>query len=268
MKGKKISLPKFQDFALITREKPGAVVLAVHPTFTTGGKNRILIAVQQYGKGRTAVLATDPLWRWKLSLNSKDPSYNQFWKQFLGWLVPAKQKTPYWNLPSAILTAKKKVNVILAVPPSYKKDPKKLQCRLMELKSGAVTKLNLRQKTSQEYCVDITPNREGIFRLTASEKNRVVTETVFTAASPSGNEELERLKPSPETIKALADTSFSSMQTLSEPFNMKSWLPTSENKRPESIRKEIPLWHNVWIFILILVLFLSDLLIRRHFKLL
>jgi hypothetical protein len=267
-KGKKISLPEFQDFALITREKPGAVILALHPTFTTGDKNRILMAVQQYGKGRTAVLATDPLWSWKLSLDSKDPSYNQFWKQFLGWLAPGKNNKPYWNLPSAIITAGQKKKIELKVPTSYKISLDKLTYKMTKTDSEKLTILNLKKNESGTHYVNINPHNEGIFKLTAELDDKVVAETIFTATSPSGTEELELLKPSRETIETLANTSFSSMQTLAEPFDMKKWLPAEQNSKAETIRKEIPLWNNAWLFILILLLFIADLLIRRHFKLL
>jgi len=267
-KGKKISLPKFQDFALITREKPGAVVLAVHPNFTNKGKNRILLAVQQYGKGRTAVLATDPLWSWKLSLDSKDPSYNQFWKQFLGWLTPGRNKKPYWNFPSAILTVGKEESIELKIPSSYIKNLKNLTYRMNDLNADSVTILNLKKTKSNEYYVKIKPQHEGIFKLIAEKDKQPVAETIFTATSQSGKKELQLLKPATETIEVLANTSFASMQTVSEPFNMKIWLPNEKSIQSETIRKEIPLWNNAWLFSIILTLFLADLIIRRRFKLL
>ena len=64
--------------------KPGATVLvemnAVH------SKLPLLIA-QNYGFGRTAILATGGTWRWQMSEALGDPSHDLFWQQLLRWLV-------------------------------------------------------------------------------------------------------------------------------------------------------------------------------------
>ena len=52
----------------------------------------ILLARQQIGEGFTAVLATDLLWRWKMSLPSGSHAVETFWQQLLLSLAPPPGK--------------------------------------------------------------------------------------------------------------------------------------------------------------------------------
>ena len=64
--------------------KPGALVLA---QMNAGRRQLPLLITQNYGHGRTAVLATGGTWRWQMSEALGDPSHDLFWQQLLRWLV-------------------------------------------------------------------------------------------------------------------------------------------------------------------------------------
>jgi uncharacterized membrane protein len=64
--------------------KPGATVLA---SMNAGRRKLPLLITQNYGHGRTAVMATGGTWRWQMSEALGDPSHDQFWHQLLRWLV-------------------------------------------------------------------------------------------------------------------------------------------------------------------------------------
>lgn len=64
--------------------RPGATVLAE----MTGGRKRMpLLITENYGNGRTAILASGGTWRWQMLEKLGDPSHNLFWQQLLRWLV-------------------------------------------------------------------------------------------------------------------------------------------------------------------------------------
>ena len=46
-----------------------------------------LLVTQNYGRGRTAVLATSGTWRWQMSAPLDDPAHDLFWQQLLRWLA-------------------------------------------------------------------------------------------------------------------------------------------------------------------------------------
>jgi uncharacterized membrane protein len=64
--------------------KPGATVLA---SMNAGRRTLPLLITQNYGHGRTAVMATGGTWRWQMSEALGDPSHDQFWHQLLRWLI-------------------------------------------------------------------------------------------------------------------------------------------------------------------------------------
>jgi hypothetical protein len=64
--------------------KPGATVLA---QMNVGHRKLPLLITQNYGHGRTAIMATGGAWRWQMSEALGDPSHDLFWQQLLRWLV-------------------------------------------------------------------------------------------------------------------------------------------------------------------------------------
>lgn len=76
--------------------KPGATVLA---EMHSGLRKLPLLISQNYGHGRTAIMATGGTWRWQMSEALGDPSHDLFWQQLLRWLVsespgPVAASTP------------------------------------------------------------------------------------------------------------------------------------------------------------------------------
>ncbi len=62
--------------------KAGAVSLLVHEK-----TNLPVLAVQNYGQGRTAAFTSGGSWYWRVSLPAKEEFHERFWKQMVRWLV-------------------------------------------------------------------------------------------------------------------------------------------------------------------------------------
>jgi Putative glutamine amidotransferase len=77
-------LPYLMDYQDAGTPKPGAAVLA---EMRAGGRKYPMLITQNYGRGRTAVLATSGTWRWQMSMPLGDTSHEMFWQQLLRWLV-------------------------------------------------------------------------------------------------------------------------------------------------------------------------------------
>ena len=85
-------MPPLKGFNPLGGAKPGAQVLAVHPTAKVGGGPAILLAVQAVGAGRTAAFAAANSWRWQMLRKSGDEGFRRFWSQLLRWTaVGAKE---------------------------------------------------------------------------------------------------------------------------------------------------------------------------------
>ena len=77
-------LPYLADFQDPGTAKSGAQELA---QMHVAGRTLPLLVTENYGRGRTAVLATGGTWRWQMSLPLGDPTHSVFWHQLLHWLV-------------------------------------------------------------------------------------------------------------------------------------------------------------------------------------
>jgi len=77
-------LPYLMDYQEVGTPKPGAAVLA---EMRAGNQKLPMLITQNYGRGRTAVLATSGTWRWQMSMPLGDTSHQMFWQQLLRWLA-------------------------------------------------------------------------------------------------------------------------------------------------------------------------------------
>lgn len=82
--------PTLEGTCLVQGAKPGAEILAIHPSVQVGGRPAVVAAVQRFGAGHTMVLTADTTWRWsRLTrvLGRADTLYARFWSQALRWLA-------------------------------------------------------------------------------------------------------------------------------------------------------------------------------------
>jgi uncharacterized membrane protein len=78
-------LPYLMDYEDPGAPKPGAAVLA--DMITPEGRKLPLLITENFGRGRTAIMATGGSWRWQMSSPLGDTAHHLFWQQLLRWLV-------------------------------------------------------------------------------------------------------------------------------------------------------------------------------------
>jgi hypothetical protein len=79
------TMPTLKGYSWVKRAKPGATVLAIHPNDKNEFGRRILVAMQNYGAGRSMVFTPYSSWRWHMLGN--DDSHEKFWRQVAKWLT-------------------------------------------------------------------------------------------------------------------------------------------------------------------------------------
>jgi uncharacterized membrane protein len=79
------ALPYLMDYEDPGAPKPGAAVLA--NMITPEGRKLPLLITENFGRGRTAIMATGGSWRWQMSSPLGDTAHDLFWQQLLRWLV-------------------------------------------------------------------------------------------------------------------------------------------------------------------------------------
>lgn len=87
-------LPYLKGCNILVRAKPGASILAEHPERSGENGPLIVLAVEQYGKGRTAAFAADTTYQWYLPYKAlgRDSPYVKFWSQMIRWLASKEIK--------------------------------------------------------------------------------------------------------------------------------------------------------------------------------
>jgi uncharacterized membrane protein len=88
--------------------KPGATVLA---QMNAGHRKLPLLITENYGHGRTAIMATGGTWRWQMSEALGDPSHDLFWQQLLRWLIAESPGPVTASMPARTLLDEGQVQI-------------------------------------------------------------------------------------------------------------------------------------------------------------
>jgi uncharacterized membrane protein len=94
-------LPYLMDYEDPGTPKPGAAVLA--SMITPEGRRLPLLITENFGRGRTAIMATGGSWRWQMSSPLGDTAHDLFWQQLLRWLVSDTPGHVAASVPSQML---------------------------------------------------------------------------------------------------------------------------------------------------------------------
>ena len=94
-------LPYLMDYEDPGTPKPGATVLA--NMITPEGRKLPLLITENFGHGRTSIMATGGSWRWQMSSPLGDTAHDLFWQQLLRWLVSDTPGHVAASVPSQVL---------------------------------------------------------------------------------------------------------------------------------------------------------------------
>ncbi|HTR34547.1 MAG TPA: vWA domain-containing protein [Bryobacteraceae bacterium] len=95
------TLPYLMDYEDPGTPKPGATVLA--NMITPEGRKLPLLVTENFGRGRTAIMATGGTWRWQMSLPLGDTAHDLFWQQLVRWLVSDTPGHVMASVPAQVL---------------------------------------------------------------------------------------------------------------------------------------------------------------------
>jgi uncharacterized membrane protein len=95
------TLPYLMDYEDPGIPKPGAAVLA--NMITPEGRKLPLLITENFGHGRTGIMATGGSWRWQMSSPLGDTAHDVFWQQLLRWLVSDSPGHVVASVPAQML---------------------------------------------------------------------------------------------------------------------------------------------------------------------
>lgn len=250
-------LPQFQDVALVQSLKPGANLLAYR---TINRQQNPLLAYQNFGLGRSMVMATDPLWRWRLNLPSTNKAYEIFWKNLLSYLSTGGNSQLRWVVSDYAIEG----GVIQLYLVTGGAIPKTSLLECVVEANGEDKTLPLSLEDGRFYCsFPVESDTEYIVRAIYDKKP--VAELSFSAnIEDSGKLEETILEPNTAVLEEFATLPHvkilrDSKLELADYFNRQDILLKESSTQP--------LWHQLWVYILLVVLLIGELILRRIWKL-
>jgi hypothetical protein len=256
-------LPYLMDYQEVGTPKPGAVVLA---EMNVGSRKLPLLITQNYGRGRTAVLATGGTWRWQMSQALEDQTHEEFWQQLLRWLVTDTPGRVVASVPSQMLFDDGRVRFSAEV-----RDKNYLPA------ADAHVEAHILGPGGAAAQIELTPdpNAPGTFHTewNADQPGSYLTEVTAARA----NEEMGRDVLTFTRMDGVAENFHTEqnrelLEKLSSQTGGRYWKPQELSKLPSEIsyseagitvRDTKDLWNMPVIFFLILLLRSSEWLLRR-----
>ncbi|HEX4276490.1 MAG TPA: vWA domain-containing protein [Bryobacteraceae bacterium] len=95
------ALPYLMDYEDPGTPKPGASVLA--NMITPEGRKLPLLITENFGRGRTGIMATGGSWRWQMSSPLGDTAHDLFWQQLLRWVASDTPGRVAASVPAQVL---------------------------------------------------------------------------------------------------------------------------------------------------------------------
>ena len=281
-----VTLPELRGCVTVVGARQGAEVLALHPSRGNEKGPLIVLAVQQFGGGRSAAFTADTTWLWYLPLRgmgAKSP-YRLFWGQMVRWLANVKTKSGA-DAPSVLLRLSKTFvrvgkNVkILAQVQNAKGEP--TDAATVTAAIGPVEP-NPRVQTETiplagrrsegMFEADFRPTVDGKYRIkvTASDSGGASLgedELVLTAAPQSA--EMDRLARNTKGLQAIANASRGRYAELSALPELLDHIVQQVRGRTGFVPapEKFPLYNFVLLFLLFVALLTAEWILRRRWQL-
>ncbi|MEP6716063.1 MAG: glutamine amidotransferase, partial [Terriglobia bacterium] len=138
-------MPQVANYATLGAPKPGAVVLMT--VAEAGHRGVPLLAVENYGHGRTAILATEGTWRWKMLQDHSDMTDFTFWQQLMRWLVTETPGQVAASTPHQVLSDETQVPLRAVV-----------RDKLFQPATGAAVQATIVQPDGASAVVEMKPD--------------------------------------------------------------------------------------------------------------
>ena len=254
-------LPALMAWQEVGTPKPGASVLA-----EVAGRRAPFLVVQNYGRGRTAVVAGDT-WRWQMQQPLADMTHEVFWRQLLRWAVSETPGRVVSSTPRQVLVdeSKLKLNVDVRDRNYLPAADAKVEVRILGPEaSGGVVELQPDPVTPGQYTGEWTVDKPGqyVAEAVARRGEEEVGRDVFTFQRQDGVAENFHTRQNRDLLEKLASLT-----------GGRYWKPDDVGKLPDevslseagiTVRETKELWNLPAVFLALCGLKAAEWLLRRR----
>jgi uncharacterized membrane protein len=246
--------------------KPGATVLA---DLNAGRRKMPLLITQNYGHGRTAILATGGTWRWQMSEPLGDTSHNLFWQQLLRWLVSESPGPVVASMPNRLLMDEGHVQLTAQVRDRQfqKAADAHVTAHIIGPQGvNALIDLTPAENTPGQYQTEWTAEKPGTYLA------EVIAESPGNQAQELGRDVLTFQRDDGVAENFHAEQNRQLLEQLASDTGGRYWKPSELKNLPGdisyseagiSVRSTKELWDMPIVFLLLLGLGISEWLLRR-----
>lgn len=256
--GRQQIVPAYTEAAALYGAKPGAQVLAVADQ--KGETPRVLLALQNFGQGRSALLATDMLWSWAMAQPSSSRLAATFWQQFATWLAqPGRRGLHFLEAPLEIAKGQ-----TVRFPLSSTADRRLISVRATA-PSGQTHNLPLQSAREMDAYVELRPEESGVWTITAIGPDSDLIERTLSVSDRVATAENSGVQADLAGLNRLAEATGGRVFRAGEKLHPDG----TGRQEPLLVRESIqPLWNSWGLLLTLLGTFSAELLLRRHWKLL
>jgi uncharacterized membrane protein len=257
-------MPLLANFQEVGEAKPGAVVLI--DAKPSGMRKQPLLAVENYGRGRTSLFATAGSWRWKMLLPHEDTTHATFWQQLLRYLVAGTPTQVSGSTPHQVLSDETTVHLRAEI---RGKDYKPLANAKVEAhvvgpgETGSTVELKPQPLEEGVYVADWTADRPGnyVTEIVARNDKEEIGRDVVMFRREDGVAENFHATQNRELLEKLAEQTGGRYYSAGEAAKLSSEISYSE--AGITTRETRDLWDMPVVFLLALMLRGSEWMLRR-----
>ena len=259
------NLPAVSSLNPIFETKPGATTLL---TGTSESDERIVLAFQRYGAGKTLALPIQDSWMWQMHADvaPDDMTHELFWRRLLRWLVD--------GVPDQVVASVRRDHVEPGEPielltevvdGTYLRMNNSQVIAEMTSPSGDFVEIPLDWTTEHdgEYKGHITPTEEGLYRIrveATNNDNLIGTDMAYFFASASDDEFFDSAMRAP-LLRRIADETSGQFYTVDTVESLPEDI--AYTGAGVTIVEELELWDMPILLLLLIVLVGSEWGYRR-----
>jgi uncharacterized membrane protein len=260
------ALPALAASAPFGGPRPGASVLAV--TAAPSGVSP-LVAVHRYGAGRSMIFGGEGSWRWRMMRPAADKTYDHFWRQAVRWLAAPAPDPVAITLPDEIEPGDAVAVAVDARNASFEPVADATVGATVAGPAGNRQPIALRPEAgvAGRFLGTWQPQELGLYRIEAqADRGQAPLGSASRLVYVGGNDrEFADPRLNEGVLRRIARDSGGTYMALSEISRVVSSLESAAPALGEPERRD--LWHNPWIYSLLVGCLTSEWILRRRWGL-
>jgi uncharacterized membrane protein len=267
-------MPAFQVANALSSIKPGATTLA-----TVEDQQRHVfpaLVAQRYGAGRVACITLGDVWRWALRGDEEQMDLARFWRQLARWMVTDTPAQVTLRVEPVAEAAGRKLRVIVRDAAFRPLDTATVRVTVRRVDAPAATNGQPSGFSSVTLPAEPVANAPGEFAATIGAQDAgcylADVEAMETGGKLVGRaqagwvndplaEEFASLEPNRSLMEEIARRTGGEVLTFSQLAALAERLP--RQAAPIMEARSWPLWHQSWVFLIVLACFLAEWALRR-----